>query len=794
MSKPTLLVAGNLKVPDLPDVVPVDYVTQWVVSHNPDVGDKARPQDRILIVNSQTGSGKSTILPVALFRLLRSKETAPNRPYLGKNVLCTQPRVATAVSLATQDIPKYNTDMVVGKTIGYQTGPVTEKPPAGLIFATVGVLTQQLRTMEDSAIMARYKFIIVDEAHERSKDLDVTLMRLKAFYLRNEGDPKLPFLMLASATIDVNRYAAFFGLGGENTVVIGGRAFPITDHFPEKGTNDYIKEAAAVAIRIHEQGSDDPPERADILIFAPGEAEIKDIVNTLRDYAEKSDRPFLVLIVTREAVIEDTREYRQVFVPYTDLPAIRGKPPARRILVATNVVETGLTVHTLRYVIDSGWAKSVDVYQPYGIAGLIARPAPRSRILQRKGRAGRVFPGDFYPLYTRNVYDSLEEQQLPEIITDGVMGVILDLVGEQQRQKLLRPSAQLPEFRVENIDMLDSPPVEALRAALEFTLAAGFVSPSTVISESYSGAKMGYGLTWMGKIAERFSRTPLEGVRAILSCYVWGCSVLDMITIVALFGKPVSSLLVAEEAKKDPRGSRAVYACLPPFLSAKFGGSTDDAENEKGIRIPPSEAEMALCRSRLIIADDFIEELLIFEAFAAQLDSSDGNIDALGEWCVNLGLNVEALIAIASYREIIIEEAFVAGLDPFWGENYRIRTSTSETFTSTAMRIKRCLYDGLRSNLLKYDEKGNVYRMRFGLEVEVPAAFTDKEISKLMSIGIEGIRKPQYILTDKIEIKLGKRSATGKTPIMYRLKTALVSVLDGFVNVDADYLSPRLCQ
>jgi hypothetical protein len=788
MSKPTLLVAGNLKRPNLPDVIPVDYITQWVVSHNPDVGDRARPQDRILIVMSQTGSGKSTILPVALFRLLRSKDTPLGRKYLGKDVLCTQPRVATAVALATQDIPKYNPDMIIKKTIGYQTGPATEKPEHGLIFATVGVLTQQLRTMEDSAIMARYKFIIVDEAHERSKDVDVTLMRLKMFYMRNEGNPKLPFLLLASATIDVGRYAAFFGLGNDNTVIIEGRTFPITDHFPEKGTNDFVKEAADVAIQIHE-ASDDPPEKADILIFAPGEAEIKDIVKTLRDYSEKSAKPFLVLIITREAVIEDTREYQQVFVPHADLPFIKGRPPVRRILVATNVVETGLTVHTLRYVIDSGWAKSVDVYQPYGIAGLIARPAPRSRILQRKGRAGRVFPGDFYPLYTRNVYESLEEQQLPEIITDGVMGVILDLVGEQQRQKLLRHE-QVPEFRVEDIDMLDIPPVEALRSALEFTLAAGFVSPSTVISESYSGTKMGYGLTWMGKIAGRFSRTPLEGVRAILSCYVWGCSILDMITIVALFGKPIGSLLISEEAKKDPRGSRAVYACLPPFLSAKFGGLADD---EKGIQIPPSEAEMTLYRSRLIVADDFIEELLIVEAFIAQLNGSGGNIGALGEWCANLGLSVEALIDVVTYRETIIEEALIAGLDPFWGGNYRIHASTIETFTSTVMRIKRCLYDGLRSNLLKYDEKSNTYRMRFGLEVEVPAAFTDKEISKLMLIGIEGVRKPQYILTDKIEIKLNKRSATGKTPIIYRLKTSLISVLDGFVNVDADYLSPRLC-
>ena len=433
---PTLLVPGSLKVPaGVPEsTIPVQYIVDWVKQHSPDSGDKARLGDRILVVKSMTGSGKSTVLPVELFRILRGKETPRRQPYRGKSVLCTQPRVLTAITLSTRDIPEYNKDMVVDETIGFKTGPISGTLSRGLLFATIGVLQAQLRTMEDDAIMALYRFIIVDEAHERSKETDITLMRLKNFYVRNEGNRNLPFLILASATIDVDKYAAYFGVTSANTVVVVGRTYPIAEHFPSKGTNDDVKEAAAVAISIHESGVNDPPDKADIMIFLPGASETKDVVQALETYSKTSERPFIVLPISREAIVDRTREYRQVLIEHEKLPRTQGKLPSRRIIVTTAVAETGLTVPTLKYVIDSGWNRSVDAYQPYGIDGLITRPAPRSRIEQRMGRAGRIFRR-ILPLYTKNILESLEKQQLPELVTQGIFDVILDIVGEQQRLK-----------------------------------------------------------------------------------------------------------------------------------------------------------------------------------------------------------------------------------------------------------------------------------------------------------------------------------------------------------------------
>ena len=799
MPLPTLLEPGNLKIPAGHEHErPVDYIVKWVKQHSPDFGGKrARIQDRVLIVQSKTGSGKSTALPVYLFRIWRSKATPARQKYTGKSILCTQPRVLTAIDISSKEIPgepDYS-DMVADetkgktKTIGYQTGSAVSAPPAGLIFATVGILTQQLRTMEDSELMSLYHVIIVDEAHERSRDLDITLMLLKAFYARNEGNANLPFLLLASATFDVDKYAAYFGLTQANTVSVGGRAYGIEDHFPTKGSNDYTKDAAAKAIEIHESSLSDKPEKADIMIFLPGAAEIKEIEEGLTSYLKQSPHQFLVLPISGEAVREEARAVYLVKAPLHELPEVNSKKPIRRIVLTTSVAETGLTVPSLRYVIDAGWSRETEAYQPYGISGLVTRPASRSRILQRKGRAGRKFPGDFYPIYTENVFNSLEEQQLPEIITAGVTPIFASIVGEQQRLKKKR--GVLPEFRVEDIDMLDPPPVEAIRAALEFNLSAGFVSPTAIIDETYSGTQRGYGLTWLGQIAGKFTRTPIEGVRAILSCYVWGCSVQDMITIVALFSTPMGDLLDEDSAKKDNKGTRTIRECLPSFLVGKTVGG---AEESRKIPTPPSADDLASYRGRIAIADSYIEELLVIDAFADYCDAADGDLFAINDWCAEKGLSLEKLLdeekGVIAKREMYIEELLTAGLDPFWGADKRLRATPMNQFIERVSMIKRCLYDGLRANVLVYDEKTNVYKTRFGLSVDVPPMFSDKELTKLALIGIEGVKKPKYILTDSISMKLDKKKA-GPTQILYRLKAKMTSVLDGFVSVDSEFLMPR---
>ena len=823
MSKlPTLLEAGSLRLGAVAapsDEVPIEYIITWLQKRMPEFGSlPATLANRVLVVRAETGSGKSTTLPVAVFRILRSEKSAQKRRYVGPGVICTQPRVMTAISLATDVSSRpWNPDMIIGETVGFQTGPVSNTSIGGLVYATNGVLAAQLRNLSDEELMGRYRFILLDEAHERALDNDMTLMLLRNLYQRNIGSDRLPFLLLTSATFDTTRYADYFNVGSDNIVEVVGRAYPIEDHWPAKGTNNYPAEAAAVALRIHEENPGDPPQRADVLIFMPGAGETTTVAKALYTALEQYDGthpPFLVLTINREVVISQTGDFPLVFEKPELLPLVRGVRPARRIIVSTVVAETGLTIDTLRYVIDCGWSRTQEVYQPWDASGLITRPAPQSRIKQRRGRAGRLFPGDFYPLYTRADHAALEAQQLPDIITQGVAECYLAVVSEQQRQKLRtgRPA----EFRAEDMTLLDPPPPEAFLTANATAVALGFVSARAPLPRVWPPAELtdavlaapsegpltlarGYGLTALGHVAATFSRTTMEGVRVILSGYVWGVAAPDLVTAVAMFGTAVTDLLAGRGRPAKgaapgtlPPGAAALRAALPAFLALRVGGGVT------GI-LPPGEAEAFYYRARLIIADDFAEAILIFDAFAHMIDASQGDTAAAISWCADLGLNFEALLEIARRREIVIEEMIVAGLNPFRAAGRRLATLGVDEFTGGVRALKHCLYAGLRARLIRWEPlhpEGPAYVTQQGLRVRSPGLFTDAMASRLKALGVtrgptDSLR-PRWLLTDQVRLVAAPRQAEDAAPpLLYVASTNLVSVLDGYVDPDADYNGPR---
>ena len=820
MSKlPTLLTAGSLRLgadgtPS--DEVPMRYITGWLRRRMPEFGNhSATLADRVLVVRAETGSGKSTTLPVAVFRILRSENTPPQQQYRGLGVICTQPRVLTAIALASDVSSRpWNPDMVLGETVGFQTGPVSNRPPAGLLYATAGVLAAQLRNQEDADIMGRYRFILIDEAHERSLDSDMSLMLLRNFYQRNVGNERLPFLLLTSATFATRRYAEYFGVGADNIVEVIGRAYPIATHWPAHGTNNYPAEAAAVAVRIHEEHPDDRPEQADILVFMPGGGESAAVATALRKalkaYEGTGRPPFLVLVINREVINAQIDDYPLVFEKPGRLPLVNGARPTRRVIVSTVVAETGLTIDTLRYVIDCGWSRSKEVYQPWGAQGLLTRPAPQSRIEQRKGRAGRLFPGDFYPLYTKNVHAALEAQQLPEIISTGVAGPLLAIVREQQRQKLR--TGRPPEFRVEDMTLLDPPPAEAFLAANAAAVALGFVSaraplptrwPPLELVDAVPAAPVeaplalarGYGLTALGHIAALFTRAPVEGVRALLAGYTWGAAASDLVTAVAMFGTALPDLLVGRGRLKKgeapgalPPGAAALRAALPPFLAARVGGGVTGA-------LPPSESEAFFFRARLLLADDFAEAALLFDAFAGRLAADAA---AAAAWCAEVDLSFEAMLELARRREAVTEEMMVAGLNPFRGADRRLAGLPAAEFTAGLLNLKRCLFAGLGggAGLLRWDPGEGSYVSPQGLRVQTPGLFTDAMASRLRALhvtqGPAAPPRPQWLLTDQIRLaQAPKREEDAGPPLLYVAETGLVSVLDGYLEPDADFNAPR---
>ena len=672
MPSPTLLVKGSLvlaneaKMAKANRDVPVNYIISWIKNRMPEFGhNKANLEDRILVVRAETGSGKSTVLPVEVFRILRSKTTPLSERYIGKNVICTQPRVLTAIALANDVSGRaWNPDIILGKTVGYQTGPSSNKPTAGLLFATAGVLSVQLENQSDADIMSMYKFILVDEAHERSQDCDLMLMYLKNFYIRNKGNKDLPFLLLTSATFDIKRYATYFDISLDNTVEVIGRAYPIYEHWPKSDIINYVDESVIKAIRIHEENIDDSDDKCDILIFAPGMKHIETIKTQLEEknetYCEPNSKhnPFLILVINRENINSQADDFNIMFIKPHLLPKIKGKTVKRRIIIATIVAETGLTVDTLKYVIECGWNKSDEAYQPYEISGLITRPAPKSKIKQRKGRAGRMFPGEFYPLYTQESYELLDEQQLPDFITGGIKKKYLAIVKEQQKQKILMH--QFPDFRIEDVTLLDPPPMESFIMANSSAALLGFIAetaplpkqwPPNLSDENLFGIETGFGLTKLGHIASNINSISIESIRMILLSYIYDIAIEDMINIAAIM--TVDHIFNIEERKKkhEPCGIDILFNSLPHYKKIikyinrkknrpeieqiegedQFSGGKKKKKNKKltnavAAAAAPNveknmEKELDYITIKLLISDNYIEHLLMFEYFIEELNN-----------------------------------------------------------------------------------------------------------------------------------------------------------------------------
>ena len=786
MPLPTLLVPGSLAGPAgeaHPEAVPLEYLLGLLRAHLPGLSPPPRAaSDRVWVVRSETGSGKSTALPAAVFRLLRGKAAAAT-PMAGPGVICTQPRVLTAVSLARDMAasPAYP-DLEMGVTVGYATGQANEKPARGLVYATSGVLLAQLRREGDAAVMDRYRFVLVDEAHEASLDTALLLLALKGLLARNLGDPRLPFVLLTSATFDPAKYARYFGVGGANVVEVAGRAYPIETHWPPGGVADYPAAAARTAAEIHRAHPDDPPHQADILIFMPGLAEIDAVVRALAEAnrehlaAGAAVRPFLTLALSRSEIENEGPDFRRLGVPLADATFLDDegarRRPLRRIIVSTVVAETGLTLSALKYVIDCGWYRGAETYYPSGAAGLVTRPAPQSRIRQRKGRAGRLFPGEFYPLYTRETYEALDADQPPDLAVQGFGPLFLPLAA-------MTAAANGGVFRVGDIDLLDPPPVDALAGALAGALVGGYLEARP--------AAGGHALTPLGDLAAAAPALGPEGLQTILAAYLWGASAADAVFLASLYGGEASGGLPpfylrppppggkgpAPPAKRPPPGDGALLAGLPPFLREGSGSLPPGAEGARA--------------ARALLADDFLEALLAFEGFVRALRDRPGP-SALADWCLENGLDYEKTVAATARRERFVAEALAAGLNPFWGHERRLAAAASaEDFRGAVRRLKRCLHAGLRSRLLTYDPAANEYRGRHGERVGVPPAYTDAALARP-----GGPRdKPRRLVTDRVAIRKAPGGEGAPPPLLYRLAPGLVSVIDGDAPDDAEAWEPR---
>lgn len=778
-TKPTLLRPGFLEaVGAEPNEIPIDYIKRWIKLRMPELGNKsASLADRVLIVCAKTGSGKSTTLPVNLFRLLKGDTSYANIKYKGPSIICTQPRILTAISLS-HDISdekydksgrrsKINPDIIFDENVGFLTGPISSLSVHGIIYSTIGVLAMQLQNVSnDDEIMNMYKIIIVDEAHERSSSTDMTLMMLKNFYLRNLGNPRLPFLILASATIDTKKYADYFHVGSRNIVVVSGSSYSISDMWPEKPfTGNYLEECAKLAIKIHEEHHDDTPDKSDIMIFIPGTVENKKLSELLTDNLQKyiDDKfakysPYFVTSINREVVIDQSNDYNYILESVYKLPKVNDVSCTRKIIIATVVAETGITIPSLKYVIDCGWNKTAENYLPLCIGGLITKPEQASKVIQRRGRVGRKFDGIYYPMFTKSMFEKMDKYQYPDIINIGIDDIFLNIVSEQQRQKF--KTGLKPEFKVEDINMLDPPPIDAIQRSNYLAYNLGYTR---------FDINSGFGLTKLGALSMSCNRLKMDQFRILLAGFMHKTSINDLITIVTLMKDEfhIRDMYVKNE-EHVPKDYYAVLKFAPKCIIS-------DSDSEETIYY----------KFKSLIADEFIEFVLLIEYISSAI-RHNGNIFTI---CTEIHVNFIKLISVLKSREEIIEALLSIDIQPFRYDENRLSKSTIHTLLPNIRNTKKCLYDGLKHNLLRFDKKTGDYVSKSGMMVKVYSMYNKLFIESVASMSNTYIKfkQPKWVLSDKIFIDSSKKS----NELLYVCTTNMLCYLDGYINVDYEIDEPR---
>ncbi|GAA3387144.1 ATP-dependent RNA helicase HrpA [Cryptosporangium minutisporangium] len=380
------------------DNVPeVSYPPALPVSQKKDEILAAIRDHQVVIIAGETGSGKTTQIPKICLELGRGI-----RGLIGH----TQPRRLAARTVAERIAEELGTEL--GDAVGYTvrfTDQVSDETVVKLM--TDGILLAEIQRDRD---LRRYDTIIIDEAHERSLNIDFLLGYLKQLLPRR---PDLK-LIITSATIDPERFAQHFG--DAPIVEVSGRTYPVEVRYrpvvdPDDENADKERDVTqAIIDAVHELSGEGP---GDILVFLSGEREIRDTADALGK--EKLRNTEIAPLYARLAAAEQ----HKVFQPHS----------GRRIVLATNVAETSLTVPGIKYVIDPGTARISRYSLRTKVQRLPIEPISQASANQRKGRCGRLSDGICIRLYTEADFESRPEYTDPEILRTNLASVILQMAA-----------------------------------------------------------------------------------------------------------------------------------------------------------------------------------------------------------------------------------------------------------------------------------------------------------------------------------------------------------------------------
>jgi pre-mRNA-splicing factor ATP-dependent RNA helicase DHX15/PRP43 len=476
------------------------------VYHFKDKLTNAIKDNQIIVVEGETGSGKTTQIPQFLL------QTGLVEP--GKNrAACTQPRRVAATSIAARVADEM--DVELGQEVGYtiRFEDVSHPKKSVLVFLTDGML---LREAMSDPLLKRYSVICLDEAHERTLATDMLmglLMEILPERIKGSQHGELKIVVM-SATLDAAKFQDYFNKAP--LLKVPGRTHPVEVFYTAKPEPDYVEAAVRTTLHIHE--CEGP---GDILVFLTGEQEIEQACADIGDKAAVlgKDMPELVVYPLYSSL--PPQQQRLIFSQAPG-PRVPGGPPGRKVIVSTNVAETSLTIDGIVYVVDPGFSKQ-KVYNPrIRVESLLVSPISRASARQRAGRAGRTKPGKCFRLYTeQSFHEDLQETTYPEILRSKMSNVVLTL-------------KKLGVDDLVHFNYMDPPAPETLMRALELLNYLGGLDDEGELTE------LGY----------QMSELPLDPqlAKLILVGPDYGCSS-EIATIVACLSVPQIFMRPRETAK-----------------------------------------------------------------------------------------------------------------------------------------------------------------------------------------------------------------------------------------------------
>ena len=457
---------------------------------------KAVHDNQILVVIGETGSGKTTQITQYL---AEAGYTARGK------IGCTQPRRVAAMSVAKRVAEEYGCRLgqEVGYTIRFEdcTSPETK-----IKYMTDGMLLRECLIDSD---MKQYAVVMLDEAHERTIHTDVLFGLMKAA-VQKRKDLKL---IVTSATLDSVKFSEYFFKAPIFT--IPGRMFPVEILYTKEPETDYLDACLITVMQIH---LTEPP--GDILVFLTGQEEIDTaceiLFERMKDLGPES--PELLILPVYSALPSEMQT--RIFDP--------APPGSRKVIIATNIAETSLTIDGIFYVVDPGFVKQKVFNPKTGMDSLVVTPISQAQGKQRAGRAGRTGPGKCYRLYTERAYrDEMLATNVPEIQRTNLASTVLSLKAMGINDLL-------------SFDFMDPPPMETLIMAMEQLHALSALDDEGLLT----------------KLGRRMAEFPLEPQLAKmlimsvnLGCAEEALTIVSMLSVQNVYYRPKERAELADQRK-----------------------------------------------------------------------------------------------------------------------------------------------------------------------------------------------------------------------------------------------------